>query len=266
MLGIALSSITAIQAQVGINTEDPKTTLDVTINAQSGIAPGITAPRLSGDELKALDGKYAAAQIGAMVYVTAAVGTASAKTANVTAAGYYYFDGSIWQIIKSGGSGSGSGTITADNGLSISNDDVQLGGKLLQDTEIDQDGKDFYTTGDGKMSIGAAPTAGSAKFEVNGASANTQAHDAGNGNGIDFTQSNLAYTTASAGVFVPYGIKDGGTYTLAVKGTTSGTASFMLPGMTFHYVNNGATTAGKHTLYTFIVMGNDAYVWMTKGF
>ena len=259
IVGAALVSLAA-QAQVGINTENPKTTLDVVNSAKNTAAEGVMMPRLTGDELKDRDAAYSADQTSAMVYVTAPITSPSAKTRNVTAKGYYYFDGSIWQTAKGGGS-----TITASNGLTLSNDDVQLGGTLTKDTEIVQNGKNLFTTGNGKVSIGAVPTANSAKFEVDGASTNTRSYSA-NGMNIDFTKSNLAYTTASAGAFTVTGLKDGGTYTLAVKGRNSGTASFSQAGILFHFVNNGATTADKHTLYTFVVIGSDAYVWMTKGF
>jgi len=104
------------------------------------------------------------------------------------------------------------------------------------------------------------------RLEVNGAATNTTAFNAGAGTSIDFSRSNLAYTTASAGAFTLTNMKDGGTYTLAVQGTTSGTASFTASGFTVRNVNNGATTAGRQTLYTFIVMGTTIYVYMTTGF
>ena len=108
-------------------------------------------------------------------------------------------------------------------------------------------------------------TPGGASLEVNGASTNTTAFDAGNGTSIDFTKSNLAYTAASAGNFTLTGMKDGGTYTLAVQGATSGTAAFTAAGLTLKSVNNAATTANKHTLYTFIVMGTTVYYSMMTG-
>jgi nucleoside permease NupC len=66
-------------------------------------------------------------------------------------------------------------------------------------------------------------------------------------------------------------MKDGGTYTLAVQGTTSGISSFMgvNPSGTafvFKSINNGTTIAGKDTLYTFVVMGTTVYVYMATGF
>lgn len=60
-------------------------------------------------------------------------------------------------------------------------------------------------------------------------------------------------------------MKDGGTYTLAVQGGTAGTSSFTQTGFTFKNINNGPTTASKHTLYTFIVMGTTVYYSMMTG-
>jgi hypothetical protein len=108
-------------------------------------------------------------------------------------------------------------------------------------------------------------TAGGASLEVNGASTNSVAFNGGSATSIDFTKSNLAYTTASAGNFTLTGMKDGGAYTLAVQGATSGTAAFSQAGFTFKSINNAATTASKHTLYTFIVMGTNVYYSMVTG-
>ena len=65
-------------------------------------------------------------------------------------------------------------------------------------------------------------------------------------------------------------MKDGGTYTLAVQGATSGTAVFSGSNpsgtsFTFKSINNGPTTANKHTLYAFTVMGTYVYYSMTTG-
>lgn len=114
--------------------------------------------------------------------------------------------------------------------------------------------------------IGIGSTNPGSKLEVNGSATNSVAFNAGSGTSIDFSKSNLAYTTASAGAFTITNIKNGGTYTLAVQGATSGTASFTCSGYTFISVNNGITAPNKHTLYTFIVMGSTVYVYMATGF
>ncbi len=88
-------------AQVGINTATPKATLDV-VAAPSDITKtdGLIAPRITGNELKTKDALYTAIQTGAIIYATAAASPVTSKTINVTAIGYYYFDGSIWQKLK----------------------------------------------------------------------------------------------------------------------------------------------------------------------
>lgn len=95
----------AISAQVGMNTDTPKVTLDVVASKTDGsTAEGILAPRLTGDELKSADGQYDLPQDGALIYATSAVGTASTKTANVKKAGYYYYDApnGVWVAVGAG--------------------------------------------------------------------------------------------------------------------------------------------------------------------
>ena len=93
---------TLAYSQVGINTTDPKATLDVVANAtESKMVDGIIAPRLTGNELKSKDTLYSTDQKGAIIYATAAASPTTAKTINVTTAGYYYFDGSVWKAFAS---------------------------------------------------------------------------------------------------------------------------------------------------------------------
>lgn len=115
----------------------------------------------------------------------------------------------------------------------------------------------------GNIGIGTASPA--SKLEVNGSATNTSAYNAGNSTSIDFGKSNLAYTSASAGNFTLQNIKDGGTYSLSVRGITSGTSSFTAPGITFKYVNNNASIANTDTLYTFVIMGSIGYVYCVRG-
>lgn len=83
-------------AQVGINTGQPKASLDVVgFPSDANKLDGIIAPRLTGTQLKAKN--YTASQTGALVYVTAVDAAPSGQTVNVITPGNYYFDGTLWQ-------------------------------------------------------------------------------------------------------------------------------------------------------------------------
>ena len=98
-MAVSLSSLTVF-AQVGINNNSPKATLDITAKTTDGSKPeGLLAPRLTGDQIQAGDAQYTAAQKGLIIYATAAPASPSGKTANMTSEGYYYFNGSTWQKI-----------------------------------------------------------------------------------------------------------------------------------------------------------------------
>lgn len=106
-LGVATTAF-AQTGRVGVNTEIPAATLDVAGKpAITTVVDGVIVPRLTGDQLKAKDAVYLAAQTGAIVYATAAASPTTAKTINVTAAGQYYFDGTVWQNMSGSGAASG---------------------------------------------------------------------------------------------------------------------------------------------------------------
>lgn len=105
----------AQQGRVGINTTTPAATLDVVANTTDTARPdALLIPRLSRAQLLAKDGAYAngnasaaSAQNGALVFVNTIDGTATTKTANVTATGFYYYDGTngnnVWKPVGGGG-------------------------------------------------------------------------------------------------------------------------------------------------------------------
>lgn len=84
----------AQQGRVGINTSAPAATLDVVATTTDNTRPdALLVPRMTRAQLYAKDAAYLAAQDGALVFVTTIDGTATTKTANVTASGFYYYDG-----------------------------------------------------------------------------------------------------------------------------------------------------------------------------
>ncbi|WP_294218810.1 hypothetical protein [uncultured Chryseobacterium sp.] len=371
----------AVRGQVGINNQSPKATLDITAKTTDGSRPeGMLAPRLTGNQIQLGNAQYGSDQKGTIIYATAAVSSPDSKTANMTAEGYYYFDGSAWQKMIGGGSSSGSSSgswsTTGSSGIdpsvnfigstnsgghlmfkvgghragiimdSLSNANTAIGFSSLnlggnsyktttentafgdralaknsgnrntafgastlsgnttgsENTAIGRFAGANITTGSKNIVIGTNQTVASAsgsnqlniggalfgtgltgdaaapagnigigtaapasKLEINGAATNTFAYNAGNSTTIDFSKSNLAFTSASAGNFTLQNIKDGGTYTLNVRGATSGTSAFTATGFTFKYVNNNATIANTETLYTFVTISSTVYVYCARG-
>lgn len=105
----------AQQGRVGINTSTPAATLDVVASTTDTSRPdALLVPRMSRAQLLAKDAAYAdgnataaSAQNGALVFVNLVDGTATTKTANVTATGFYYYDGTngnnVWKPVGGGG-------------------------------------------------------------------------------------------------------------------------------------------------------------------
>ncbi|SHF45303.1 hypothetical protein [Dysgonomonas macrotermitis] len=93
-----LFSVGLLNAQIGINTNDPKASLDIRAQTTDGTtAEGLIVPRLTLAQLVSKDAKYTSDQTGSLIYVTDATGTTTTKTKKVIAPGYYSFDGTMWQ-------------------------------------------------------------------------------------------------------------------------------------------------------------------------
>jgi hypothetical protein len=105
---VGLSALSkAQQGRVGINTTTPAATLDVVANTADNARPdALLVPRMTRAQLLAKDAAYTAAQNGALAFVTTIDGTATPKTTNVTAVGFYYYDGqttNTWITVGGGG-------------------------------------------------------------------------------------------------------------------------------------------------------------------
>ncbi|WP_294286363.1 hypothetical protein [uncultured Chryseobacterium sp.] len=292
---MVFASTAFVFGQVGVNTTSPKSTFDISLKrtgagviADNSQVFGLQAPRLTRAEITDNTATYGTDQNGALIYITDVSGgnaNAGSQRENITSAGYYYFDGAANKWQKVSNTASGGTSYTVSNGLTLSGNDIQLGGSLSSDTSVAQgthtmsftsaatSGTSHFTVDGSTLNvdavnnrIGVGTSSPQSRLEVNGSSTNTSAYDAGSGTTIDYTQSNLAYTTADPGSFTLNGIKDGGTYTLSVRGTASGTSTFTSSGFTVKYANNRATVSGKETVYTFLVMGSIIYVYTATGF
>ena len=116
-----------ISAQVGINTSDPKATLDVQRGTDATKADGIIPPRVTGDQLRLNTNNYGPDQDGAIVYVTTPVTvTTEPKTVAVTSRGLYIYDHlqpnsngtGLWQVLPDGPAAPGGGS-TGDGAYAI---------------------------------------------------------------------------------------------------------------------------------------------------
>jgi hypothetical protein len=135
-ISIVLLVAASTQAQVGINSQTPNATLEVVGKAAITTIPdGIIAPRISKQQLAAKTaGTYNTPQTAAVVFVndiTTPTGTipSLAQVVEVTALGYYYFNGTIWKAI--GGASAVDTSIYTNNGTLSANRTVNQGGLTL---------------------------------------------------------------------------------------------------------------------------------------
>jgi hypothetical protein len=114
--------------------------------------------------------------------------------------------------------------------------------------------------------VGIGTVSPSTKLDVSGSILSRPVNN-GSATAIDWSQGNAQYTSASCGALTFTNMVDGGVYTLAIKGTTTGTCSFSQSGLTYRMPSNhGATTGGTMTLYSFQRLGTDVFVTWTPGY
>ena len=150
----------AQEGRVGINTTDPKTTLDVTGktdtsgNLLTTDITGMQAPRLTRAELTAKGAVlYGADQKGALVYITdVTAGDALTQRINITAAGYYYFDGAVWQKMAS----ASEADITNDAWVNDATNTMVKLGTLSDGTSARPAGTEFVALDNGNVGIGTS--------------------------------------------------------------------------------------------------------------
>ncbi|WP_374458500.1 beta strand repeat-containing protein [Chryseobacterium taeanense] len=189
-----LFSMTAF-AQVGINNTSPKATLDITAKTTDGSKPeGLIIPQLSGSNIHTATaaGVYGSNQKGLIIYATSADSSPISTTANITAAGYYYFDGTNWQKISTGNTVS----------TSLASGNIYVGSASNVATAVSPTG-DVTISNTGATSIGAGKvtTTHLANNAVNvaklpaGATATTFLR--GDGTWVTPTDTNTTYTAGS---------------------------------------------------------------------
>ncbi|WP_312554717.1 hypothetical protein [Empedobacter brevis] len=93
-----------VKAQVGIGTENPKATLDVTAVQPKGTGTnveGVLIPRVDRERAQSMRN----VEKSTMIYVDEVTTGIQTETAiNIDTEGFYYFDGTVWVKISSGNS------------------------------------------------------------------------------------------------------------------------------------------------------------------
>jgi len=171
----------AQQGRVGINTSAPAATLDVVATTTDATRPdALLVPRMTRAQLYNKDAAFLAAQDGALVFVTTIDGTATTKTANVTASGFYYYDGrstNTWIAVGGGGavaapsfrtisSGTTAAILASDVGNCVILNATSISTVTLPTPTASMAGKTikiFETTG------GTGPTISSSDYKSTGA-------------------------------------------------------------------------------------------------
>jgi hypothetical protein len=184
--------------------------------------------------------------------------------------------------IAFGGRSSGSlGTVqfASMNGLK-ENGNADFSGALIFTTRKGTDSltEKLRITSSGNVGIGTTSPRG--RLDVNGAIVSTPAtqvtNPTGTTEGVDFAKGNVQYTNESCGnsnAFRLLNLKDGGSYTLAVLGTTQATCVFSAFSDTGSNAltvklpsDHGNTISNKVTLYNFLVIGTNVFVSWIPGY
>jgi len=105
-----------INAQIGINTTTPASTLDITAKNATGTTTnvdGLLVPRVDRQRAQSMAG----VPVSTMIYVNnIGTGAQSGTAANIDTVGYYYFNGSLWVKFNSS-SASGINLYNSDGTL-----------------------------------------------------------------------------------------------------------------------------------------------------
>lgn len=117
----AIAQTTDYSKKIGINTSTPQATLDISATTTDGSKiEGLLIPRISRLAAQTMGNSQTEKPLeSTLIYINdISTGTLASSTINVSAVGYYYFDGTLWQKLNSSSvytAGVGIQTIGTDN-------------------------------------------------------------------------------------------------------------------------------------------------------
>ncbi|PIF46948.1 hypothetical protein CLU96_3994 [Chryseobacterium sp. 52] len=230
-----LAGTSLANAQVGVNTTSPASTLDVAAKTPTGTSTGIDGlliPRVDRQRAQSM----AAVPISTLIYVNSiATGTLTGTAINIDAAGYYYFNGTVWtklnpviNIYTSNGTLTAPRTVTTNgNFLNFVNGTTNVGINT--------------TATEGRISA-SGPSRGSITF--NGGSANldmyvddtnaAQINSSGNSTKLSMGTTNTA----------PLTLKTNGTEKVSILGNGNMGIGTTTPNTTLELASGTANTSG----------------------
>ncbi|GLB48424.1 hypothetical protein [Neptunitalea lumnitzerae] len=146
-----------VHAQIRISDGSATANATLEIDGEPTVtttADGLIPPRLTRKQLVGKDAAYTTTQTGAFVYITDVSGVISTATANVTSVGLYYFDGTLWQPLKSDVTYP-SGVSSSGNVLTSTVQDVTDTANLVTSVSNTNVNNTLTTTVNGVASSGA---------------------------------------------------------------------------------------------------------------
>ncbi|MGQ8868675.1 hypothetical protein [Myroides sp. TSA_177.3] len=155
-LSFIIICVSNMFAQVGINTNSPTSSLDISYSGDNIVPDGIQVPRLT---LKDLTNKnvsvYTNDQLSTIIYISDITeGDNLGSRVNITKVGYYYFDGVNWASLDK------DTNIFNSNGTILANREIKLDGKALSFVANGTNGNGMNIDGEtGNIGIGKTPSA-----------------------------------------------------------------------------------------------------------
>lgn len=237
---ICIGHASSVKGQIGINTDSPKSTLDIQGSTEANQVAGIQAPRLT---LAALTSKgntlYGTSQKGVFIFITnVSGGNNTGQRVNISSPGYYYFDGSLWQKLGASQPLESYGDIKYSFNITDHNGWYLLNGRTIN--SLPASIQSIAT------SLGFTTSLPDARDRVLKTKTGTEALGGiGGSNTLTITQSNLPNVTLSANISATSG-NGGAAHTHTFSGTSASGGAAHTHTYSGTSTSNGA--AHSHTI------------------